>query len=103
MNKTKMYVLTETSLFMMSYVIITKEGNAIIIDGGRPEDVPLLREKIKGHPIKAWFLTHPHFDHVSAFNYLVKEGDPDFDFERCTTIIRPWNLQKYRLTTTGNR
>lgn len=82
MSNTKMYVMTETSLFMMSYVIITGEGSCIIVDGGRPEDVPLLREKVKGHPIKAWFLTHPHFDHVSAFNYLVKNNDPDFNFEK---------------------
>ena len=82
MGKTKMYVITETSLFMMSYVIVTEQGNCVIIDGGRPEDVPLLREKVKGKKIKAWFLTHPHFDHISAFNQLVKDDDPDFDFEK---------------------
>ena len=82
MNKTKMFVITETSPFMMSYVIITEAGNCVIVDGGRPEDVPLLREKVKGRKIKAWFLTHPHFDHISAFNQLVKDGDADFDFEK---------------------
>ena len=82
MQHTKMYVFTETSEFMMSYLLLTKEGNAVIIDGGRPQDVPLLREKVKGHKIKAWFLTHPHIDHISAFNALVKENDPDFDFEK---------------------
>ncbi len=82
MNLTKMYVITETSPFMMSYVIITAAGNSIIVDGGRPEDVPLLQEKVKGHPVKAWFLTHPHFDHISAFNELTKNGDPDFSFEK---------------------
>lgn len=82
MSKTKMFVMTETSPFMMSYVIITEQGNCVIVDGGRPEDIPLLREKVKGRKIKAWFLTHPHFDHISAFNQLVKDGDADFDFEK---------------------
>lgn len=82
MSKTKMYVMPETSPFMMSYVIITEQGNCVIIDGGRPEDVPLLREKVKGRKIKAWFLTHPHLDHISAFNQLVEDNDPDFDFEK---------------------
>ena len=48
-----MYVITETSPFMMSYVIITEQGNCVIIDGSRPEDVPFLREKVKGKKIKA--------------------------------------------------
>ena len=77
-----MFVITETSPFMMSYVIITEQGNCVIVDGGRPEDVPLLREKVKGRKIKAWFLTHPHLDHITAFNQLVKDEDPDFDFEK---------------------
>lgn len=82
MSNSKMYVITETSEFMMSYVIITDNGECIIVDGGRPEDIPLLREKVKGHPIKAWFLTHPHNDHISAFVELVKTNDIDFQFEK---------------------
>ena len=48
----------------MSLVLITKEGNAVIIDGGRPEDMPLTRELVGGRPVKAWILTHPHVDHT---------------------------------------
>ncbi len=82
MNKTTMYVMTETSPFMMSYVIVTKKGNCVIIDGGRPLDVKLLREKVQGKKIVAWFLTHPHLDHISAFNHLVAREDPDFKFDK---------------------
>lgn len=78
MSQTKMYVITETSRYMMAYVIITKEGNCVIVDGGRPADIPLLREKVKGHPIKAWILTHPHVDHMSAFVHLMENQDADF-------------------------
>ena len=39
--KTKLYMLEETSLFMMSFVIETSGNNVIIVDGGREEDMPL--------------------------------------------------------------
>lgn len=78
MKQTQMYVITETSRYMMSYVIITEKDNCIIVDGGRPEDIPLLREKVKGHPIKAWILTHAHKDHMSAFVKLINDEDADF-------------------------
>lgn len=81
MSQAKLYVLTETSEFMMSYVILTEQDNAIIVDGGRPEDLPLLREIVQGHPIKAWFLTHPHLDHITGFCEVVRTGDPAFAIE----------------------
>ena len=43
-EKTMLYQLTETSEYMMGFVIVTKENNVIVIDGGRPEDMPLLKE-----------------------------------------------------------
>ena len=42
-RKTMLYQLTETSPFMMSFVLVTKENNVIIVDGGRPADMPLLK------------------------------------------------------------
>lgn len=81
-EKNKLVVLTETSEFMMAYVLYTLSGDCIIIDGGRPEDIPLLRERVKGRRIRAWFLTHAHFDHVSAFFHLLRVRDADFVFDR---------------------
>ena len=40
---TVLYQLTETSPFMMSFVVVTKQNNAIIIDGGMEADMPLLK------------------------------------------------------------
>lgn len=77
MNQTKLYMLTETSEFMMSFVIKTAAGNAVVVDGGRPEDLPLLREIVGESPVIAWFLTHPHMDHISGFTSIVSnENDP---------------------------
>ena len=66
-EKTILYQLTETSEFMMSFVIITKKDNVIIIDGGRPLDMPLLKKYVGGRHVSAWILTHAHSDHVSGF------------------------------------
>ena len=83
MENTTMYMLTETSEFMMSFVIVTKKYNVIIVDGGRPLDMPLLKEYVGGRHISAWILTHAHSDHVSGFvDEMEKNGCADFDIEK---------------------
>ena len=90
-NETVLYMLEETSPFMMSFVIITKNDNAIIVDGGRPEDMPLLKKYVGGRHISAWFLTHAHSDHVSGFfDEVKKNGLSDFDVERVIYKFPPF-------------
>ena len=75
-----LYQITETSKFMMSFVLITDQENCIVIDGGRPEDMPLLKEYVGGRHISAWILTHAHMDHISGFvDEMNKNGGADFD------------------------
>ncbi len=82
-ENTVLYQLTETSKFMMSFVLITKQNNCIVIDGGRPEDMPLLKEYIGGRHISAWILTHSHCDHISGFiDEVNKNNLADFDIEK---------------------
>ena len=52
--KTLLYQITETSKFMMSFVVVTKNDNVIVIDGGRSEDMPLLKEYVGCRHISAW-------------------------------------------------
>ncbi|MBQ8401811.1 MAG: MBL fold metallo-hydrolase [Clostridia bacterium] len=75
MSETALYLQTETSDFMMSIILKTKKGNAVVIDGGRPEDLPLLWEIVGGCPVKAWILTHPHLDHITGFTKLIADRD----------------------------
>ena len=82
-EKTLLYQLTETSAFMMSFVLVTKANNVIIIDGGRYEDMPLLKEYVGGRHISAWVLTHPHLDHIGGFvAEFNKNKLADFDVEK---------------------
>lgn len=70
--KTTLYMLPEQSFSqMMSYVIQTKEGKLIVVDGGKRADAEYLYEKLvklggENPKIDAWFLTHPHPDHIEA-------------------------------------
>lgn len=53
---------------MMSFLLETKDGELIVIDGGRWDDGDYLVSQIKerGGRVSAWFLTHTHTDHVGA-------------------------------------
>ena len=93
MKKTKLYQITETSKYMMSFVLITKADNAIVIDGGRPEDMPLLKKYIDGRHISAWILTHPHEDHIGGFvDEMQKNAGADFDIERVYYNFPPYEI-----------
>jgi hypothetical protein len=107
MPETALYLQTETSLFMMSIVIKTASGNAIVIDGGQPEDLPLLRDIIGDNHVKAWFLTHPHFDHITGFMKMISDDEislwpdkvyynfPSLEFMEKTEPNESWTLRDF--------
>ena len=87
-----LYQLTETSRFMMSFVLVTDKDNCIIIDGGRPEDMPLLKQYVNGRHISAWILTHPHVDHISGFlDEFIHNGGRDFDVDTIYYNFPPYD------------
>lgn len=96
-EKTLLYQITETSRFMMSFVLVTKENNAIVIDGGREADMPLLKEYIAGRHISAWILTHAHNDHIDGFiSEFKKNRLSDFDIEKVYYRFPPYHELKGR-------
>ena len=64
---------------MMSYILRTKNGQLIVVDGGMPGDRDALLAQLKemglaeGQKIAAWLLTHAHVDHFGAMATLIKE------------------------------
>lgn len=92
-DNTVLYQLTETSEFMMSFVIVTKNDNVIIVDGGRSEDMPLLKKYVGGRHISAWILTHAHSDHIDGFvSEMQKNGAADFDIEKVYYNFPPYEI-----------
>lgn len=63
-----------TNTQILSFVITTKNGGVIIVDGGLKEDASYLAEKIteKGGKVDAWLLTHAHKDHTGALAEILK-------------------------------
>lgn len=59
---------------MMSYVVRTRTGKLIVIDGGRSSDAEYLKRFIveRGGSVDAWFITHVHDDHCEALTYLLR-------------------------------
>lgn len=77
-DKTILYQLTETSAFMMSFVIVTKSNNCIVIDGGRKEDIPLLKEYVAGRKRMKMYgtkMTRKWMDMLGVKkHYVTKDG-----------------------------
>ena len=61
---------------MMSYIITTKNKKLIVVDGGLDLDAEHLRQAIiaRGGKVSAWFISHPHSDHVGALVKLINDG-----------------------------
>ena len=59
----------------MSYTIVDDNNNLIIIDGGYEADSETVKQIIHEHDnhVIAWIITHPHPDHVGAFNSIMSE------------------------------
>lgn len=72
----EMYQLTDTNQ-IMSYMIKTKNGKLIMLDGGYErnyKEIVALAKYLTGQAvpeIEAWFFSHSHGDHVNAFSELM--------------------------------
>jgi len=82
LKNSTIYMLNECYKFNMSYVIVTGNGKIIVVDGGRPQDYPQLIEYIGGRTVDAWFLTHPHVDHITAFMDIIDNHRDEVDIKK---------------------
>jgi beta-lactamase superfamily II metal-dependent hydrolase len=57
-----------------SYVLQMKNGKVCVIDGGTKDETSYLRGFLAalGNEVEAWFISHPHFDHIGALNEILK-------------------------------
>ncbi len=62
---------------MLSMVLQDKNGSMVVIDGGWDIDADHLSDVIrsKGGHVSAWFVTHPHSDHVGALVKILNNPD----------------------------
>ncbi len=62
---------------MMFYTIVDSKGNLVVIDGGWGETYNDVACQIRdyGWHVSAWIITHPHYDHIGAFNAIMEQDD----------------------------
>lgn len=60
---------------MNSYVFQMSNGKVVVMDGGSKGEAAYLRGFLAalGNEVEAWFISHPHFDHMKALNEILKE------------------------------
>jgi len=83
----------QTRTQMMSYVIRSEGGQVIVIDGGMTGDAGHLAEFLEGlgNHVSAWFLTHPHDDHMDALVAILQApGDLRIDDLYASMPDREW-------------
>lgn len=58
-----------------SYVFRTHRGRLIVMDGGMPAESMFLRGFLgaMGGEVEAWFISHPHGDHMGALLQLLRD------------------------------
>lgn len=64
---------SQTPSQMNSYVLQSDKGKVIVIDGGTAGDAGYLKGFLAalGNRVEAWFVSHPHSDHVDAITMLL--------------------------------
>ncbi len=87
--KSAIHILRSASgLQMNSFIVTTEDGKIILIDGGFRDDAAgllnyLCQITAQDIPhIDAWFLTHPHADHIGAFLEIIEKFPDSLIFDK---------------------
>lgn len=98
------------------YILTSNKGQVVVIDGGWKDNSEQVAYELKrrGGKVDAWILTHPHPDHIGAFNDIYKSGDikikaiydNNLDIEYYDTVNESWDeieiYKEYLEETTGD-
>ncbi len=89
MNQNVIHMLKSVNeLIGDSFIITTKDGRVIVIDGGKYQETAYFIEYLKAVTgqqkphIDAWFLSHPHDDHCEVFLKTAEYADDIVTFDR---------------------
>jgi len=90
------------------YLIVSNKGKVVAIDGGWRDNGEAVLNEINGYGghVDAWILTHPHPDHIGAFNEVYKKSsnygieggieidaiyDNSLDYDYYDTVDEEWD------------
>ena len=68
-------ISSATDTIGQSYLMQTRGGKVIMVDGGYASDVEKLRGHLSGvgNHVDLWLITHPHEDHMEALVTILKD------------------------------
>lgn len=68
-------ISSATNTIGESYLIKTRGGKVVMVDGGYATDVEKLRRHLakSGNHVDLWFITHPHEDHMEALATILHD------------------------------
>ena len=78
-----------------SFIITTKDGKVMVIDGGHKFETEYFIQYLKQvtgekvPKVDAWFLSHPHFDHVEVFYEIAENRANRVSFDRVLLNFAP--------------
>lgn len=80
---TALYMLPITEMLtvnIMSFIVRTRDGRLVVIDGGRPQERDYLMDALRTLSpdpqhihVDAWLITHLHIDHYGALQLLLRD------------------------------
>lgn len=90
-----------------SFIITTEDGKVIVIDGGHTAETDYFIQYLKAvtgecRPhIDAWFLSHPHEDHVQVFYEVAENRRKQVTFDKVMLHYVPYELYESRSQEEG--
>ena len=82
------------------YTIESPSGGLTIIDGGWDSQYEAVWNVIEeyGYHVDNWIISHPHFDHVGAFNHIMNDSDLSSKITIDQIYVTPVNEERYEET-----
>ena len=108
MNKNAVHMLKSvTDTIGDSFIITTEDGKVIVIDGGFKTETDYFIQYLKAvtgqkkPKIDAWFLSHPHTDHVEVFYEVAENRTNQVTFDKVLLNYPPAELYESRSQEEG--
>ena len=103
MNKNAIHMLQSVeNTIGDSFIITTEDGKVIVIDGGFSFETDYFIQYLKAvtgqkvPKIDAWFLSHPHTDHVEVFYEAAENRKRQVQFDKVMLRYAPYELYASR-------
>lgn len=73
----KLYLMPSVAHTQSMGIVLESDKGVVIIDGGTANESVQLENLLKklGGRAEAWFLTHPHHDHIQALTGIIERGN----------------------------